>query len=322
MRRYIILLFIIGFGMIYAAAAQDPATTPEASAPLVEATPVTPQAEAQPIDPAATSAPTMGPEIPLLVNVWTDMETLAISLFGSERPAGWNGELDINNPQLALLLRLNLEVLAGAQLGANQRPAGWFGAVPSTPFAIARDVRHDLELLADNVVGLNIRPENWVGDDPLMRCNRATQTLVNFLERAGVFILAVDPNVPDYCHQVETQASQFAEINLLSSPDVRVTGLQSQQPTGDATVNTRFAVAFLDRGATRRVGIIPEGTPINVLGRSYAQFSKMVLVSGPDFEVYVDYQFTDVTAERFDVLPDVAVLTSTPVCAASWCSAG
>lgn len=318
MRRYLTLLLIVGCGMIYTAAAQDPVTTPEASAPETVATPVTPQ----PGEPPPQPAPAVSAEVPILVNVWTDLETLAIAQLGTERPVGWNGDIDINNPQLALLLRLNLEVLAGALLGAEQRPAGWFGAVPSTPYAIARDVRHDLELLADSVVGRNVRPPNWVGDDPLMRCSRATQTLVNFLERAGVFVLAVDPAVADYCQQVEVQASQFAEVNLLSSPDVRVTGLASQRPTGDATINSRFAVAFLDRGATVRAGIIPEGTPINVLGRSYAQFSNMILVSGQDFEVYVDYQFTDVTPERFGALPDVTTLESSPICAADWCGVG
>src|SRR5689334_24388084 len=92
-----------------------------------------------------------GADLPILISARSDLQLLAINTLGNNLPAGWNDSLDINDPQLPLLIRLDLELLAGALLGADKRPPGWFGTVLSTPYAIARDIRHDLELLADTV---------------------------------------------------------------------------------------------------------------------------------------------------------------------------
>lgn len=273
--------------------------------------------------PDAPPTPSIGLETPLLVTARSDLELLATTLLGSTRPAGWSGSMDVNDPQLALLTRLDLEFLVGALLGPSQRPAQWFGAVPSTPFAIARDIRHDLELLADETLGLNVRPPGWQGGEPIMRCGRAVQTLVSFLERAGVFVLDIDPAAPNYCAQAEIRATSFAEVNLLSDPTVRGANLLAPKPTPtDYTINTNFAVGFLDRGASLSVGVIPNGTGIVPVARSYAQFSNMMLVRGDGFELFVDYKFTSVNKEAFDALPDVSAVGSAPVCAADWCLAG
>src|SRR5690606_1610206 len=84
-------------------------------------------------------------------------------------------------------------------------------------------------------------------------------------------------------------------------------------------VNSDIAVAFLDSAATRNVGTIPNGTPIQVLGKSNASFSRMMLVSGDGFQVYVDYQSTTVTEQQFANLPNATSLNLTTNCFATWC---
>lgn len=263
--------------------------------------------------------------IALLIPIRADLDLMAdLTLGAGVRPAGWSGltSTDIGDPNLLLLSRLDLEVLVGNILGANTRPDGWFGAVASTEYAIARDIRHDLELLADMVFTdqPNGRPEGWNGDDPLLRCGRATQALVQLLEINELFTVEVDPTAADYCAQVEVAVSQFAELNLLANPILNGSLLQNPATVGSATINSQFAVAFLDRGASRRVGVIPNPSGITPVARSAAQFSNMMLVRGQDFEVFVDYQFTSVTAEEFDSLPDVDTIGANPFCSADWCS--
>jgi hypothetical protein len=316
----IVLLAALILLPLFVALAQEPSATENASSnPQGNAAPtqaVAPQAQPT----AAPATPNPNDPLPLLVSARSDLELLATATLGSKRPTGWNGSLDINNPQLAILIRLDLELLAGELLGADKRPLGWFGAVPTTPFGIARDIRHDLELLADQVVQPNVRPPGWSGADPLMRCNRALQNLVGLLERGGVFTLQVDPNAPDFCQKAEVQASQFTETNLLSKP-AGSNPFAASAPTGPVVVNSKFAVAFLDTGASLRVGIIPNGTPITPVARSYSQFSRMMLVSGDGFEVFVDYGFTNVTEAQFKALPDVAKTENNPTCSADWCVA-
>lgn len=293
-----------------------PVPTVTASAPQPETTP----------DATATAAAQINEALELLLSIRPDLELLANELFGAGvRPETWSGESDINNPQLGLLMRLDLEILAGTVLGETVRPRGWFGAVASTPYALARDIRHDLELLADvtleDAVG---RPAGWLGAAPILRCSRATQTLVALLEASGVFQLTADPTSRDFCDQAELQASQFAEVNLLSNPSFNGSLTTTSAGAGGraATVNTDFAAAFLDRAASLRVGVIPNGTDITPVARSYAQFSNMMLVRGENFELFVDYQFTSVSQSEFDALPDVDTLTIDPFCGVDWCEAG
>jgi hypothetical protein len=295
----LILLWVILIPLATVLAQEEPVTTEEQ--PVVETT--------------------TAPEIPVLVSARSDIELLADDQIGIDRPLGWSGSLDIEDPQLAILMRLDLELLAGELLGPDRRPVGWFGAVPSTSLSIARDIRHDLELLADTVIGQGVRPEGWIGDDPLMRCNRATQTLVNLLERGGVFVLQLNLEDPNYCTAVEIQATKFTEVNLLSNPDVSGGDLFSAyKSSGPYTISSGFAVGFMDRFTAQRAGVIPNGTGFTPLGRSYAQFSNMMLIQGDGFTVFVDYQFTTVTADEFEVLPDVSALTATTFCTAKWCT--
>lgn len=289
-RRLVYVLILIGLLPIPAALAQDGDT----AAPVSSVIP--------------------NDALPVLVSVRSDLELLATSQLGGERPVGWSGSLDVNDPQLALLIRLDLELLLARLLGASTRPDAWFGAVPSTPFAVARDIRHDIELLADLVIAPSVRPPNWSGDRPIMRCDRATQNLVELLQREGRFALAADPSQPDYCRRVTVEVSQFVEINLLSDGS----GGSAAAPTGYRANNSQ-ALAFLDRGASRRAGIVPLDVVFTPVARSYAQFSNMALVRGEGFEVFMDYTYTTIPRAVFETLPDVNTANPNPACAADWC---
>lgn len=256
----------------------------------------------------------------LLINARLDLELLTTQL-GMERPEGWSGSLDIEDPQLPILVRLDLELLAGMLLGSNTRPPGWFGVVPSSPYFIARDIRHDLELLAKTVIdpaeGL---PENWIGGEAIVSCDRSTQALVQFLEKNGVFVLDADPSAPDYCDQARNEASLFVELNFLEENPTEPSGLLTEGGLVDsASVNSNYAVGFYDRHAAQRAGVIPNGTPIEPLGRSFVQYSSMMLIRGDAFELFVDYQFTSISADEFEALPNVDDLEVETFCSAGWC---
>jgi hypothetical protein len=286
---------------------------------LVWITPVYAQEEAAPEADQALDSPIPSEVLPILINARTDLEILVTSQLGGERPIGWSGSLDITNPQLALLIRLDLEVLAARLLSADLRPDGWFGAVSSTPIAIARDIRHDLELLADQVVQPGVRPPGWAGDKPIMRCDRSTQNLVQLLEITAQFVVTADPASLDYCQQVTIQASQFTEARILNPNAPVGTAANAVAPPGSVTANGNFTIAFLDRNARQSVGIIPSGEALIPVARSFAQFSNMVLVRGANFEVFVDYTTTTLTREQFEALSDVNTLTASPACNADWC---
>lgn len=274
--------------------------------------------------PSEPSPPTLNETaLLLLIDARNDLDLLAVQVFGIARPEGWSGSLDTENPQLALLIRLDLEIMAGSQLGADKRPIGWFGAVPSTSYAIARDVRHDLELLADALLGANNRPTGWQGADPLLRCSRATQALVNMLQRGGVYQVQVAPTDPNYCAKAEIEATQFSEVNLLNSPaEQAIFSAQTQVSLpGAITIQTNFAVGFLDKGAALKLGVVPAGTPLTAVARSFTRFSNMTLFRGEDFLVFLDYQDTSLTEEQWRTLPNVDSITETTFCNSEWCRA-
>ncbi|MBE2183915.1 MAG: hypothetical protein IAE89_10855 [Anaerolineae bacterium] len=260
--------------------------------------------------------------LPILINARADLELLADTYFqqSGARPDGWITTLDVNDPQLPVFLRLNLEILAGTIFGADERPEGWFGAIFSTPLAIARDLRHDLELVADRVAGAaTIRPAGWQGDDPMMRCNRVTQALVTLLGRTG-FAGEVDFSLEDACAQLAGQAVQYAEEQLIQ-PDFGSEATPASS-TGSGSilpyrVNNPYTVAFLDRRARESVGAIPLNIGFRPIGRSDTAFSNMMLISGEGFQVYVDYTTTDLAFSDFATLP--AVGSDITYCTAAWC---
>ncbi|NWG17888.1 MAG: hypothetical protein HXY41_14765 [Chloroflexi bacterium] len=274
---------------------------------------------------SAQDSPFTAAELQLLIQTRADLELLANQELASQRPVGWSGSMDASDPQLALLLRLDVELLAGTLLAPDQRPPGWFGAIPGSVAAIARDARHDLELLADAVGLPNVRPNGWAGSDPLIRCNRAVQALVYLLERSGTWTLTVDAGSPDFCRLAELQAVQVAE-SLSAAPAAAApaqvdTALPPVDfgPPGSAQITGSLALGFLNRYATEHVGAIPVGTVITPVARSFTQFSRMTLVRGDGFELFVDYRDTSITDDEFALLPDVNGISPNPTCAAEWC---
>jgi len=298
------------------------ATTP---APTTEAI-ATPTAESITEEPPATAteAPVTFETgvLPILINARTDLELMASEIVGVDRPVGWSGSLDINDPQLALLLRLDLEILAGTLLGEDMRPAGWFGASAGSQFNIARDIRHDLELLADSVFGNETaRPAAWLGDDPIFRCSRSTQTLVNLVEAQG-YVLEADPDDVNYCDAVEIEASSFADtsLNITTSGSGEMAGFSAAAAPGAVTIDSEFAVGFGNRNASVRFGVLPFGETVTPVARSYTQFSNMTLVEGSGFRVFVDWRDTTLTEDQFEALPDEASAALETFCDAIWCT--
>ncbi len=344
-RILIIAVLLVG---AWVAAAQDTSVTPEVeltpglnpqatafpTLPPAETPAPLPQVEVATFTPAPPDQPTPAPTqsalgveqieaLPILINARNDLELLATAAIGStQRPVGWSGSIDVNDPQLPLWIRLDLETLAGAVMGAENRPVGWFGVVPSIPLAVARDIRHDLELLADVVVGVQtIRPAGWIGDDPLMRCNRATQSLFTLLNDRGIDIV-VDFTQPDYCRAAEDGASRFVERQVLQPPMLSANAAATQGRYR-YIADSPFVVAFLDRVARQKIGVLPVGTGFDPVARSYVEFSNMVLVRGDNFTVFVDYTTTSLTAAEFLALPDVGSGAGTSTdCRAEWCGRG
>jgi phosphate transport system substrate-binding protein len=299
---------------------------PPTAAPTLEAaTQVVPE-ETEIPDPLVEEEPTQAAVnfetgvLPILINARTDLEVLATEALGAGRPVGWSGSLDINDPQLALLLRLDLEIMAGTLLGAENRPEGWFGAVSGSQFALARDIRHDLELLADSVFGSPIaRPASWLGGEPLFRCSRSTQTLVSVVQAQG-YELEADPDSSTYCQDVEIEASQYADSSLQPASAQTAASAGIAAPAAAAvTIDSEFAVGFGNRNASVRFGVVPFGEAVTPVARSYTQFSNMTLVEGNGFRVFVDWRDTTLTEAEFDALPDEASAALQTFCDAAWC---
>jgi hypothetical protein len=320
-RRFAVLLSLCAMAPALAVLAQATPTPDPAAVPLPAIEPT--------FDPLALSQRQLE-ALPILVNVRADLETAADAYFGigSSRPEGWVVTPDINDPQLAVLLRLNLEILAGLIFGPDVRPDGWFGAIFSTPQGIARDLRHDLELVGDRVSGApTIRPAGWLGDSPVMRCDRETQALVALLERSG-YVVGMDFTMADPCAGLALDAALYAEQTLID-PDLGGTTVAdagaegaSESTSGGSILPFRtdspFVVAFLDRNARRRVGVLPIGEGFRPLNRSNTEFSNMMLIGGDGFELYVDYTTTPVTTFEYFSLQPAGEAGGT-YCTAAWC---
>ena len=311
--------------------------------PTATATVPPPVATEETIDPVAATAtalaitvnnaPTVAPVVPtadpdasftpeiqeLLVSARLDLELIADERMDTDRPVGWSGSLDIEDRQLPVLVRLDLELLAAVVYGAETRPDDWFGAVNSTHEAIARDIRHDLEILADDIYGGPGRPIDWAGAEPIYRCDRSTQALVELIERNDLYTLTANPGDRDYCEQVAIEISRYVEVNLLSESINIGAGGISIPP--DVTIQTEFAVAFFNRSASLRAGVVPPGTGVIPVARSYQTFSNMTLVQGEGFVVFVEWQNLNLTQDQWENLPDESGIEYETSCTADWCEA-
>lgn len=260
--------------------------------------------------------------LPVLAAARADLDILASDRLGADtRPPGWNGDSDPNNPALNEAIRLDLEALATAILGENIRPDGWIGYIVSVPLLIARDIRHDLELLADTAIGDPlVRPNGWQGDDPIYRCSRSAQNLLEVLERVYQYFPQVDFSRADACEVLEEQVNFYVETRVVQ-PFANATPIVAfSLPTTDQPfqVDSAFVIAFADLNARRRYGVIPAGTGFSILARSGNQFSNMMLIAGADFQVFTDFIYTPVTEAQYTALPEVGD-GQTVFCNASWC---
>lgn len=243
----------------------------------------------------------------------SDTEALATDRLGEGRPEGWHGVVDVTNADYAILLRLDLESLADALLGAGVRPQDWVGVVQSVPLAFSRDIRHDLEILADVVIGAStIRPGGWRGDDPVLRCDRTAINLLFILEREYEFVMNIDWSQPNYCTQFVNAVNGYVEYTLIQPPVPLV-------EVRDYLVESPYVIGFADINARGQFGVLPVGTDFTPVGRSSSEFSNMMLIEGSGFVVYVDHTYTPVTAEEFAELPVIDPAVVTTACSAEWC---
>lgn len=315
--RHILLLviFVLSFGMV---SAQDaPVVTEEPVAEVV--TEEQPQQQEQPSAPQAQSTTLFGDYLGELINLRNDLELLATAIKGTVRPDGWNGNLDVTDPQLPLLIRVDMELLLADTLGFDV-PPNWAGIVLGDTQYQVRDLRHDIELLADALMGVGSRPDGWGGSpNPIWACSRSTQTLVRLLAQGDFFNAVADPASPDYCTILDLQVVGFVEQNLftLETTETYFTSAVKTSLPGSILVNTNFAVGFFDIIASQRAAVVPNGSAVTPLGRSSVEFSRMVLVEGEGFLLYVEYPFTSMTEEEFETL-GVAPQVQT-FCNAKWC---
>ncbi|MCK6578304.1 MAG: hypothetical protein L6Q98_09395 [Anaerolineae bacterium] len=304
-RRLFAAALLIGLSLSTPILAQDaPTATPETAPP--------------PAEEAGTLGLEQSAALPILLAARADLEIIATQAIGTaQRPLGWNGDSDPTNPDLPIQIRLDLELLAGTVLGEG-RPEGWFGVVATVPIGIARDIRHDLELVADSVMGVTtIRPAGWQGDSPIYRCGRATQAILIMLEKDGLTI-PVDPTQPDYCQKAEIDAAVWVERNVLQPLRARTLNVDTNAAY-PFLADSAFVVAFLDRDARQKIGVLPQGAGFNPLGRSTVGFSNMTLIEGDGFRVYVDWTTTPLTQGQFEALPDFDTISDPIYCDADWC---
>ncbi|MDZ4767871.1 MAG: hypothetical protein SGJ24_01995 [Chloroflexota bacterium] len=319
-RPILVLIVCAAASIALAQETPVPLPTPLGAAPIATLPP-SPDATLEILPPAPLPT-TLGLEqiaaLPILAAARADMELLATESIGTaQRPIGWTGATDPADPDLPIKVRLDLELLAGS-LNGDARPPGWFGVVASVPIGIARDIRHDLELLADQVIGTSgIRPAGWQGDNPIFRCGRATQAILTMLEADNLTIL-VDFSQADYCLTAEIDAAIYVERNVLQPLRAGALNVDSET-TYPFNADTPFIVAFLDRDARQKIGVLPVGTGFEALGRSTVGFSNMTLIAGTGFRLYVDWTTTPLTGDQFESLPDFDSVGGEIVCDAAWC---
>ena len=85
-------------------------------------------------------------------------------------------------------------------------------------------------------------------------------------------------------------------------PPVAASGL-ANQGRYPFQVDNPFVVAFLDRKAAQKIGILPVGTGFAPVARSYFEFSNMMRVQGDGFQVFVDYTTNRLHTDQFPDLP-------------------
>ncbi|GAB4576441.1 MAG: hypothetical protein Kow0077_32800 [Anaerolineae bacterium] len=231
-------------------------------------------------------------------------------------PIGWTDGKDNTS------IRQDMELLkaAASQVGSPVDESQWFGAGPYTAdWEFSRANRHDLELLADAKIGIGQRPEGWTAFDPLVRCPVDVQEFALLMQQETGNTPTIDPTRPDYCEQVIIEYSRFVEEQVGATIMAGDQAVAPSQPDGGTTVLPNNAsvparvgniaavaynpIAYLDRGARIRVGVIPRGTPFTALARNSAPDSTMAYVTGEGFTVWISYKYTSLSEGEYLSLP-------------------
>ncbi len=245
-------------------------------------------------------------------------------------PDGWSGGNEASS------IRQDLEILrlASNQVGGPVDPANWFGEVFGSPWVVARANRHDLEVLADAKLGFNQRPPGWTYEGALVRCPRTVQNLVMLLQSSVGLLYEAQATGPGFCQQVALEVSGLVEGGQLDpgtgggGEAAAPAGLEEgPSASGVVTVGgipgaATNPNAYLDRFARLRIGVIPRGTPFTALARSSTPDSRMMLVQGEGFVVWVAWPWTTITVEQYLSLPFAdAVKDQLPqlLCFAAFC---
>ncbi len=270
------------------------------------------------------------PELPPEGNLRPDLNSLSRAVFRDNvYPAGWTDSQD------AAGIRHDLDLLreAGRQRGDLVDPEKWFGAQTlGSDWLLERSNRHDLEVLADAKLGFNERPQGWTNFEPLVKCPYRVQNLVTLLQVYANVAANADPASPTYCDQVAATATQIVESGVGSEGiggglvNGVITGgaAQSQAAVGGIEASTTRPNAYLNHGATIRIGVIPRGTPFTALARSSAPDSRMMYVTGEGFTLWVAWPWTTLDEADYLTLPlaeQVRYQLPQLLCFAGFCNA-
>jgi len=250
----------------------------------------------------------------LIVAVRGDLERLADEKLGlNTRPDDWIGNRDRDSSTLISDLFLDLQRLADEQLGLNVRPEGWIGAVGVSPTSSYFTLRHDLELLADESLAIDQRPNGWQGQLPLARCEPLSQQLIFIASVQYNFnVNTLDTQAEDFCTQAANEANNLVE----NPPQIEV---EEQLVSEEDLYRSEGAFAYLDVGATRYMGIMPDGTLFRPLYRNFSD-SSMMFIAGEDFALYVDRRWTNLPEPLYRALPTLEGVRPISFCNAYWCS--
>ncbi|PJF21020.1 MAG: hypothetical protein CUN56_13205 [Phototrophicales bacterium] len=247
-----------------------------------------------------------------------DLERLADEVLGlSTRPIGWTWSQgdDENSPTLADDLNADLNNLADTQIGRDQRPPGWVFFVPDSLAAAYRNLRFNLELLADTLLGEDVRPFGWQGEDPLNRCEPATQALTFIAQiNYGFTIDETLQNASDFCNIVD-----FTVNSLTENPPQPTEEDIEDAADREFSAESLNAFSYLDVGATQYMGIMPRGTEFRAWYRNYGE-SNMMFVTGDGFGLYVDRRWTTLDPDIYARLPTLEGVRPLTFCETLWCN--
>lgn len=138
-------------------------------------------------------------------------------------------------------------------------------------------------------------------------CSRTVNNIMALLKRDYKFAPQARPDTSDYCADLETEINVYIEAALTEPPGIDGESMGAQ--------------AFVDFGTRQYVGIMPRGTKFLAVARNKLPGSQMAFVKGENFSVFIDYAFTTLTLDQFQMLPDYQDYDGDirPGCRASWC---